>query len=482
MSFSIYTTTISELHKMFVEKQISVADAIAEYRKQAEKINPEIHAYLELFDTTDMVAYAQELIDTGRATLLTGIPIAVKDNILISGHIASASSKMLENHTASYDATIIASLKQQGVVFMGRTNMDEFAMGSSTENSAYGPTKNPLDVTRVPGGSSGGSAAALASHTALLALGTDTGGSIRQPASFCGLVGLMPTYGTVSRYGAIAMGSSLDQIGPFAKSVSEAKLLWETLVSHDAHDNSSLPDKDRNWLEPKKNYTLGVPKSFISGEGVSESVKNNFAEVLEKAKQAGHTIVEIDVPLIEYSLPVYYIVMPAEVSTNLARFDGVRYGLRIEGDTPDHTMSLSRGAGFGPETKRRVMLGTYVLSHGYHDAYYQKAINVRNAIKDACAKVFEQVDYIITPTTPSGAFRFGEKSENPVEMYLSDLFTVPANIAGIPALSLPSGYDEHHMPLGVQLMGSRFSEKALFDCAESLEKVLNYERISTTLS
>jgi aspartyl-tRNA(Asn)/glutamyl-tRNA(Gln) amidotransferase subunit A len=482
MSFSLHTTTIPELHKALVAKEISVADVVRAYRDHAVAVNPHVHAYLELFDTAEMETYAQQLIDSGNATLLTGIPIAVKDNILIQGHVASASSKMLENYTASYDASIIASLKKQGAIFIGRTNMDEFAMGSSTENSAYGPTKNPLDVNRVPGGSSGGSAAALACDTALLALGTDTGGSIRQPASFCGLVGLMPTYGTVSRYGAIAMGSSLDQIGPFAKSVGDAKILWESLQAYDHHDNTSIPEHARTWIEPKSTYTIGIPRSFISGEGVSESVKKNFEFVIEKAKQAGHTIVDIDIPLIEYSLAVYYIVMPAEVSTNLARFDSVRYGLHIDGENPDDTMSKSRGAGFGPETKRRIMLGTYVLSHGYHDAYYQKSIRVRNTIKQELKKVFQHVDCIMTPTTPSGAFRFGEKTDNPVEMYLSDLFTVPANIAGVPALSIPSGYDENNMPLGIQLMGERFSEKALFDCAESLEKVIAYERIPATFS
>lgn len=440
MSIDLKNLTIRKAHEALVKGDYSAVDLAKEYLEQIKKTEKDIHAYLEVFDDViDQAKVADQILKSGRATLLTGIPIAVKDNILIKGRIASSASKILENYKATYDATVIEKLKKEGVVFIGRTNMDEFAMGGSTENSAYGPTKNPFDLERVPGGSSGGSAAAVASDEALVALGSDTGGSIRQPASFCGLVGLKPTYGAVSRYGVMAMGSSLDQIGTFGKTADDAEILFNAIRGNDKMDSTTLPDKKIEEDFSVKKLKIGVPRDFLNIGGIDADVVKNFNESLEKLKKLGHEIIDIKLPNLKYSLAVYYVIVPAEVSSNMARFDGMRYGKRVSGANGIEDYFLSRQAGLGREVKRRIILGTYVLSSGYYDAYYNKANIVREIIKEDYKVAFKDVDIIATPTAPNVAFKIGEKVDDPLQMYLEDIFTVPINLAGVPGISVPSG-------------------------------------------
>jgi aspartyl-tRNA(Asn)/glutamyl-tRNA(Gln) amidotransferase subunit A len=460
--------TIEIAHDALKKKQFTVRELVDTYLSEAKKRNPDVFAYLEFYtDIDEQVDRAQALFDAGAATLMTGIPLAVKDNMLIEGKSVTAGSKILEGYHATYTSSAVKLLIDAGAVLIGRTNMDEFAMGSSTETSAYGITKNPLDLSRVPGGSSGGSAAAVAMHGALASLGSDTGGSIRQPAAFCGLVGLKPTYGAVSRYGLIAMGSSLDQIGPFAKTVRDVEIIHEIISQHDTYDATSVPLENRVTISPivKK---IGIPEGLLD-QGADPSVAQDFSHTYEVLRGMGYELVPVSLPYMPYSLAVYYILMPAESSTNLSRFDGVRYGPRIEKDSLLETYLSSRGEGFGREVRRRILLGTYVLSHGYYDAYYGKALKVREAIRKEFEEVFRHVDVILTPTTPGGAFRFGEKIDDPVAMYLCDVFAVPANIAGIPAISVPSGKDENSMPLGIQFMAPWWGEDRLFTISKAWE-------------
>jgi aspartyl-tRNA(Asn)/glutamyl-tRNA(Gln) amidotransferase subunit A len=378
---------------------------------------------------------------------------------------------MLENYVATYDATVITKLKAQGVVFLGRTNMDEFAMGSSTEHSAFGSTKNPHDHTRVPGGSSGGSAAAVAAHLAIAALGSDTGGSIRQPAAHCGIVGLKPTYGAVSRSGLIAMGSSLDQIGPLAKTVDDARILYNAICGIDPLDSTTIPEGLYDARPTTEKLRIGVPRRLLS-EGVEPDVLDAFNTTLERLVDAGHTLVDVELPTSSYALAAYYVVMPAEVSTNLARLDGVRYGLTRHGDTLLEDYVLSRTDGFGEETRRRILLGTFVLSSGYIDAYYRKADVARTVLRREYEDAFRQVDAIAFPTTPSPAFRFGEKSD-PLSMYLEDIFTVTANLTGMPALSVPMGFVERKgtkLPVGIHFTAPHQAEDTLFTLGGEVEK------------
>lgn len=419
----------------------------------------DIHAYLEVFaDAAAQAKAADASRKEGSTSSLLGIPLAVKDNILIEGRIASAASKMLQNYIASYDATAIARLKTQGAVFLGRTNMDEFAMGGTTENSAFGPTKNPRDLTRVPGGSSGGSAAAVAGNMCTAALGTDTGGSVREPAAFCGVVGFKPTYGAVSRYGLIAMGSSLDQFGPITKSVGDAEIIFDAVKGFDEHDSTSLVGSEyRQRGEIKR---IGVPRNMFGG--IDKDVMQNFSAAEEKLKSLGYEIVTIDLPLLKKALSIYYIVMFAESSTNLSRFDGVRYGLSQKGATLLEDYARSRGEGFGTEVRRRILLGTYVLSSGYYDAYYGRAIAARKALVADFNAAFESVDAILTPTAPSPAPRFGEKAD-PLAMYLLDIFTVTPNLTGMPSLSVPSGTtlrEGSEVPLGIQFITPHGTDSA----------------------
>ena len=465
--------SIKEAHELLVSKKISVLELLGAVLKEAEDTR-DLNAYLEVFDDVRAQAeVAQKMIDTGTATMLTGIPIAMKDNILIKGKTASASSKMLEHYTATYDAFVTKKLRDAGAIFVGRTNMDEFAMGGSTENSAFGPTKNPYDTSRVPGGSSGGSAAVLATGSALGSLGSDTGGSIRQPAAFCGVVGLKPTYGTVSRSGLIAMASSLDQIGPFTKTVEDSKIMFDAIEGHDSMDSTSYPAdfKKPPFSKPK---VIGVPFDFVHSEGVDARVLKNFEESLEKLKTLGYEIRDISIPSLAHGLSVYYILMPAEVSSNLARLDGVRYGYHADGANLLEDYMRSRGEGFGPEVRRRILLGTYVLSSGYYDAYYGRACAVREVLRQDYKKAFEDVDIIATPTTPTPAFKIGEKSSDPLAMYLADIFTVPINIAGIPAISVPCGFVEEggsKLPLGIQFVAPDFGEESLFSIGQDFERV-----------
>ena len=469
---NIADLTIKQAHDILISKKMSVLELAEVVLKVAEG-SRDLNAYLEIFDDVRAQAeVAQKIIDEGSATMLTGIPLAMKDNILIKGKIASASSKMLENYVATYDAFVTKKLRDAGAVFIGRTNMDEFAMGGSTENSAFGVTKNPHDKTRVPGGSSGGSAAALVAGLALGALGTDTGGSIRQPAAFCGVVGLKPTYGSVSRSGLIAMASSLDQAGPFAKTVEDAEIIFNVIKGYDSMDSTSYAD-ERIAHNSKKPKVIGVPWDFIRTEGVDPRVLENFEQAIKVLEQAGYEIKPILLESFKRALSVYYILMPAEVSSNLARFDGVRYGYHVDGKNLLEDYTRSRGEGFGREVRRRILLGTYVLSSGYYDAYYGKAVSAREAIKKTLEVAFRDVDIIATPTTPTPAFKIGEKSSDPLQMYLADIFTVPVNIAGVPAISIPSGFveeDGSKLPLGIQFISSHFCEDALFAVGKDFEK------------
>lgn len=465
--------TIKEARQLLDKKEISAKELAESCLKNIESKNKELNAFLEVYpDVLEQAGRAQKIIDEGKSKELTGIPLAIKDNILIKGKRASASSKILENYTSTYDATVIEKLKKEGAVFLGRVNMDEFAMGGSTENSAFGVTKNPYDISRVAGGSSGGSAVAVATEMALGALGSDTGGSVREPTSFCGVVGLKPTYGSVSRYGLMAMGSSLDVIGPITKTVGDAEIIFNVIKGKDKFDstsrNESLRSQDASHISLQDSFRdlkVGVPYNILEQDGISEDVRKNFNESVSKLKDLGFEIKDIKLKNVDKSLAVYYIIMPAEVSSNMARYDGVKYGLRKEGSDLLEVYKKTRGEGFGAEVRRRIILGTYVLSSGYYDSYYGKAMSARYIIRGEFDMAFSQVDSILTPTMPFPAWKIGEK-KSPLENYLADIFTVTANIVGCPAISLPSGFadiDGKNLPLGIQLMSSHGNENILFE-------------------
>lgn len=453
--------TIPEFHEKLKNRKISAREAVVSYLDKIKKKNGELNAYLEVFEK-DALERAKELderIASGEEPEeLWGVPLAIKDNILIRGKIASAASKILGNYVAPYDAFVVEKLKKAGAIFLGRTNMDEFAMGSSTENSAYGPTKNPRDLEKVPGGSSGGSAAAVAGGLTMAALGSDTGGSIRQPAAFCKVVGLKPTYGAVSRSGLIAMASSFDQIGPIAQTVEDAEILFNAIRGKDELDSTSWTSDIQVDVRRPLVKKIGIPKEYF-GEGLDTQIKNGIDEVIKKLSKS-YEIREINLPHTKYALSCYYVIVPAEVSSNMARYDGVRYGVRIEGGDLIDTYKKSRGDGIGLEVRRRILLGTYVLSAGYYDAYYSKAQKVRFLVKKDFADAFRGVDAILCPTVPTSPFKFGEKSD-PLSMYLSDIYTIPANLAGVPALTLSSG---------VQIIAPHFREDILFSLGKEIEK------------
>ncbi len=466
--------TLRQLHDEIKSGAITVEALVEASKKTISEKDKDVHALLGMYSETlvsSQIAKAKEMFVNGTATILTGIPIVLKDNILVKGEVATGGSKILEHYVATYDATVVLKLKEAGAILLGRANMDEFAMGGSTENSAYGVTKNPIDITKVAGGSSGGSAAVVAYEGVPVSLGSDTGGSIRQPASFCGLVGLKTTYGDVSRYGLMAMGSSLDQIGPFAHSVEDVEAVYTIITGNDPLDSTSLSESVRNKDKEIMKKVIGVPKSFVSKDGVEAEVLSNFNDSIEKLKQAGYVIKDISINHLEKALSVYYVIMFAEVSSNLARYDGIRYGLSHPGETSIRSYFESRTAGFGPEVRRRILLGTYILSSGYYDAYYNKANLVRDMLKKEFVRVFKDVDVIATPTSPVPAFAIGEKSHDPLAMYLADIFTVPVNIVGVPAISIPSGKTTSSLPLGIQFIAPHGREDILFALGKDFEKV-----------
>lgn len=425
----------------------------------------DIRALLEVYDDALVQAdVADARIKGGEVTPLTGIPLVLKDNILCKGHIASAASGMLANYVAAYDATVIQKLREAGAVFLGRANMDDAAMGSSTEQSAFGPTKNPHDLTRVPGGSSGGSAASVAAGMTLGALGSDTAGSIRQPAALCGVVGFKPTYGAVSRHGLIALGSSLDVIGPITKTVHDAELIYDVISGKDSMDATTVDASDYPE-QPVVARCIGVPRTFIEASKLDSRVKENFSQTLSRLTDLGYELIDIELPNIHFGLPAYYVLLPAEASANLARFDGIRYGYYGAGEDLLGDYFKTRGEGFGPEPQRRILIGTYVLSAGYYDAYYNRAQAVRQLIRNDFKDAFAKVDAIVMPTAAGPAFKLGEKGSDPVQMYLEDIFTIPANMAGVPSLTVPSGFVEEEgkrLPLGIQFTGPHLSERRLF--------------------
>lgn len=467
--------TISKINKGLLDKEFSCREICQAYLGRIKERNKDVFAFLSV-DEDGVLLQAKKVDDLIRdgkeISLLSGIPLAIKDNILVEGMKCTAGSKILKNYKAPYDATTVKKLKKQEVIILGKTNCDEFAMGSSTENSAFFATKNPYDLQRVPGGSSGGSAAAVAANETIYALGSDTGGSIRQPASFCGVVGLKPTYGAVSRFGLMAMASSLDQIGPITKTVGDCQTVFDAINGKDKLDSTSVDLKKeiRNTKFEIKNLRIGMPKEYFA-QGLDEHVDKLVKEAIKKLENLGARVKEINLPYSEYALACYYIIMPSEVSANLARYDGIKYGYS-EFDKAGDLMEVylgSRHHGFGAEPRRRIMLGTYTLSAGYYDAYYLKAQKVRTLIEQDFEKAFKEVDVIMTPVSPTPAFKFGEKIDDPLKMYLSDIYTVSINLAGVPALSMPCGR-VGGLPVGLQIVGPQMGEPLIFGTALALEQ------------
>ena len=472
--------TIHELTGKLAKREASARQTIQACLDRIQRVDGQVHAFLSC-DSADALAQADAADEAlakgeGARRPLLGVPIAIKDVIAVKGHPCNCGSKILGNFVSPYDATVITKLKAAGAIVFGRLNMDEFAMGSSTENSAFGTTLNPWDPTRIPGGSSGGSAAAVAADECIASLGSDTGGSIRQPAALCGVVGLKPTYGRVSRYGLVAFASSLDQIGCFAKCVRDAAIVLEVLAGADPRDSTSVPRPvpayPAGLAGDIRGMKVGLAREYMIG-GLDPAVKQAVDRAVKQLETLGAEIVEISLPHTDYAVATYYIIATAEASANLARFDGVRYGLRVDGSDPTEMYGRTRGAGFGPEVKRRIILGTYVLSSGYYDAYYLRAQKVRTLIRNDFLKAFETVDAIVTPTTPTAAFKVGEKSDDPLQMYLSDIFTISCNLAGICGISIPCGFTggpQPRLPIGLQLLGKPFGEAALLKIAHAYER------------
>ena len=471
--------TVSEASQKLESGAVSAVDLTEAVLERIESVDGQVGAYLKLApeDALDQAREADSRRAAGEDGALLGIPLAIKDVLCTKDLRTTCGSRILETFVPPFDATVVGRLKEAGAVVLGKTNTDEFAMGSSTENSAFGPTRNPWDTDRVPGGSSGGSAAAVAADECIAALGTDTGGSVRQPASLCGVVGLKPTYGRVSRYGLIAYASSLDQAGVLTKSVADAAILLGTIAGHDPRDSTSLkapvPDYAAALTGEIDGMRVGVPQEYFV-DGMDPQVEEAVRKAIDQLAELGAEIHEIELPHTEYALPVYYLVAPAEASANLARYDGVRYGIREEVDGLLEMYTATRGRGFGPEVKRRIMLGTYALSAGYYDAYYLKAQKVRTLIKADFDAAFGQVDVIAAPTSPTTAFRIGERTDDPLQMYLSDVFTLSMNLAGNCGLSLPCGFDEAGLPIGLQLMGPTLGEPTVFRVAHAYEQATDW--------
>jgi aspartyl-tRNA(Asn)/glutamyl-tRNA(Gln) amidotransferase subunit A len=468
--------TIAGIHAALQAKKISAREIASGFYAEIDRRNPELNAYLTLSPER---AYAQaDHVDAAIARgdqlpPLAGVPIAIKDVISTSGIRTTCGSKILESYIPPYDATAVTRLENAGAVILGKTNCDEFAMGSSNENSAYGPVRNPVALDRVPGGSSGGSAAAVAAGLAVVALGTDTGGSIRQPAACCGIPGLMPTYGRVSRYGLIAFASSLDRIGPFAGNIADTAAVMAVIAGHDENDSTSaaasVPPYDVEIESPIRGLRIGVPEEYF-GEGIDSEVKEKVIAAIALMEKLGCHRIPLKMPHTEYAIATYYIIATAEASSNLARYDGVRYGLRVPGATLLDMYRKTRERGFGPEVKRRIMLGTYVLSSGYYDAYYLRAQKVRSLLARDFSDAFQKVDAILTPTSPTPAFKLGEKTSDPLQMYLADIYTVTGSLAGIPGISVPCGKTNAQLPVGLQILGPHFSESRILQLARAFEK------------
>ena len=480
---SICEMTAEEIGKAYREKTLTVPEVVKAFLDNIEKEDEKIKAYItvckeEALKKADEV---QAMFDAEKEMgALAGIPIAIKDNICTKGVRTTCASKMLENFIPPYDASVMKKIEEANAIILGKTNMDEFAMGGSTENSAFFITKNPVNLDKVPGGSSGGSAAAVAGKMAPISLGSDTGGSIREPASFCGIVGMKPTYGLVSRYGLVAFASSLDQIGPFSKTVRDNAVLLTAIAGHDEMDSTSAnvenKDYEKALVNDVKGLKIGVPKEYF-GEGINEEVRASLEKAIEKYKELGAEVEECSLPITEYALPTYYIIACAEASSNLGRYDGIRYGYRTKNfESLKDIYKNSRTEGFGDEVKRRIILGTYVLSSGYYDAYYKKAQKVRTLVKKGFEEAFEKYDVLLTPTVPTVAFDIGSKSKNPLEMYMTDILTVSINIAGVPAISIPCGKDSSGMPIGMQLIAKHFNEETLYRAAYTFEQNMEVQK------
>ena len=479
-------STIHEYAELLKQRKLSSVELTKQYLARIEKADAQIGSYITVCPDEALAAAgkADERIAKGEATLLTGIPVGIKDNICTEGIKTTCASKMLYNFVPPYDATVTKRLKNEGAVILGKLNMDEFAMGSSTESSYFKKTKNPYDLTRVPGGSSGGSAASVSADLAPYALGSDTGGSIRQPAAFCGNVGLKPTYGLVSRFGLIAFASSLDQIGSFTKDVTDCAIVLNAIAGYDKMDSTSVDADKTDYTKalglPLKGMKIGVPKQYLES-GIQTEIREAVENAIKVYEMLGAECEECSLPLSKYALPAYYLISSAEASSNLARFDGIKYGYRAE---EYHGLTdlyeITRSEGFGEEVKRRIMLGTYALSSGYYDAYYKKAQQVRGLIKRDFAACFEKYDVLLTPTTPTTAYKFGEKSD-PVAMYMGDICTVAVNIAGLPAISIPAGLDKKGMPIGIQLIANSFDERKLLTAAFAYERETGYEKLRPTV-
>ena len=478
---SLMSLTAVELGKKIKAKEVTVVEAVQEALDAVEKKEKDVNSFVTVMrkEALEKAKEVQEKIDNGELTgPLAGVPVAIKDNMCTKGMLTTCSSKILRNFVPTYTAQAVANLEEAGAVIIGKTNMDEFAMGSTTETSAFGPTKNPWNTEHVPGGSSGGSCAAVAAEECSYALGSDTGGSIRQPSSFCGVTGIKPTYGTVSRYGLIAYGSSLDQIGPVAKDVTDCATILEVIASHDTKDSTSVEREDYDFtsalVDDVKGIKIGIPKDYF-GEGLDPEVKEAVLAAAKVLEQKGAIVEEFDLSLVEYAIPAYYTIACAEASSNLERFDGVKYGYRAKEYQGLHNMyKKSRSEGFGAEVKRRIMLGSFVLSSGYFDAYYLKALRTKALIKKAFDKAFEKYDIILGPAAPTTAPKLGESLSDPLKMYLGDIYTISVNLAGLPGISLPCGTDSKGLPIGLQLIGDCFAEKKLIRTAYAYEQTREY--------